>query len=106
MKRLLCFCPGAPNWKPKPKPTLDKGLAPRQTSTLYCFTDHDDKHGPEFSVVAILVCLVLNADMGEAFFTAPRVRFLESVACSRYYARHDPSRVDRGGSVPERPLQD
>ncbi|KAM3442177.1 hypothetical protein MY4824_001189 [Beauveria thailandica] len=40
--------------------------------------------------------------MGEAFFTAPRVRFLESVACSRYYARHDPSRVDRGGSVPER----
>ncbi|PQK10137.1 hypothetical protein BB8028_0002g04610 [Beauveria bassiana] len=39
--------------------------------------------------------------MGETLFTAPRVRFLESVACSRYYAHHDPSRLDSGGSVPE-----
>ncbi|KAM3463786.1 hypothetical protein NHJ6243_002973 [Beauveria neobassiana] len=56
---------------------------------------------PWIHVVAVLVCLAFIADMGETLFTAPRVRFLESVACSRYYARHDPSRLDRGGSVPE-----
>lgn len=61
----------------------------------------------------MLLCIVLAvvSDVGESLYSAPRVRLFESVACTRHYLRHDPSLVDRDGSVPERlckidPVQD
>ncbi|PMB70835.1 hypothetical protein BM221_003293 [Beauveria bassiana] len=109
----------------QPAPTADETtalLSPRRTELeAEAEADADAEQGPCSStnehpalphqsrrrawpwiyVVAVLVCLAFVADMGETLFTAPRVRFLESVACSRYYAHHDPSRLDSGGSVPE-----
>lgn len=64
-------------------------------------------------IYVVLLCIVLAviSDVGESLYAAPRVRLFESVACTRYYLRHDPSLVDRAGSVPERlckidPVQD
>jgi hypothetical protein len=55
-------------------------------------------------IYVVLLCIVLAvvSDVGESLYAAPRVRLFESVACTRYYLRHDPSLVDRDGSVPER----
>ena len=55
-------------------------------------------------IYVVLICIVLAvvSDIGESLYTAPRVRLFESVACTRYYLRNDPSLVDRDGSVPER----
>ncbi|KAF9771958.1 hypothetical protein IL306_010370 [Fusarium sp. DS 682] len=55
-------------------------------------------------IYVVLLCIVLAviSDVGESLYAAPRVRLFESVACTRYYLRHDPSLVDRHGSVPER----
>ncbi|RBQ71532.1 hypothetical protein FVER53590_03151 [Fusarium verticillioides] len=64
-------------------------------------------------IYVVLLCIVLAviSDVGESLYAAPRVRLFESVACTRHYLRHDPSLVDRDGSVPERlckidPVQD
>ena len=57
---------------------------------------------PWIYVVLVLICLAFIADMGETLSTAPRIRFLEFVACTRYYVRYDPSLVDESGTVPER----
>ncbi|SCV28780.1 uncharacterized protein FFB14_01998 [Fusarium fujikuroi] len=64
-------------------------------------------------IYVVLLCIVLAvvSDVGESLYSAPRVRLFESVACTRHYLRHDPSLVDRDGSVPERlckidPVQD
>ncbi|KAF5542234.1 hypothetical protein FMEXI_7569 [Fusarium mexicanum] len=64
-------------------------------------------------IYIVLLCIVLAvvSDVGESLYSAPRVRLFESVACTRHYLRHDPSLVDRDGSVPERlckidPVQD
>ncbi|KAK3191539.1 hypothetical protein K4F52_002354 [Lecanicillium sp. MT-2017a] len=67
---------------------------------------------PWLHVVAVCISLAILSDCGETLFAAPRIRFLESIACTRYYTHHDPSLVDRNnGSVPERlckidPVQD
>lgn len=68
--------------------------------------------GPCLHVVAVCISLAILSDCGETLFAAPRIRFLESIACTRYYTHHDPSLVDRNdGTVPERlckidPVQD
>ncbi|KAF4343720.1 major facilitator superfamily transporter [Fusarium beomiforme] len=58
--------------------------------------------GPWIYVVLLCIVLAVVSDVGESLYAAPRVRLFESVACTRYYLRHDPSLVDRHGSVPER----
>ncbi|KAM0559775.1 hypothetical protein ACHAPJ_004299 [Fusarium lateritium] len=57
---------------------------------------------PWIYVVILCIVLAIVSDVGESLYAAPRVRLFESVACTRYYLRHDPSLVDRDGSVPER----
>ncbi|SPJ87783.1 uncharacterized protein FTOL_12252 [Fusarium torulosum] len=54
-------------------------------------------------IYVVLLCIVLAvvSDVGDSLYAAPRVRLFESVACTRYYLRHDPSLVDPHGSVPE-----
>ncbi|KAM0349700.1 hypothetical protein ACHAPU_003529 [Fusarium lateritium] len=57
---------------------------------------------PWIYVVLLCIFLAVVSDVGESLYAAPRVRLFESVACTRHYLRHDPSLVDRDGSVPER----
>lgn len=53
-------------------------------------------------VVLLCMCLAIVGDIGETLYTAPRVRLFESVACTQYYLKNDPSLVNPDGSVPER----
>lgn len=52
-------------------------------------------------VVVLCIALAVVSDIGEYLYFAPRLRLSESVICTRYYLRHDPSLVGRDGSVPE-----
>jgi hypothetical protein len=56
---------------------------------------------PWIYVVLVCIGVAVVSDVGESLYAAPKVRLFESVACTRYYLRHDPSLVDRKGSVPE-----
>jgi MFS family permease len=62
-------------------------------------------------VVAHCIAIAVTADIGEYLFLAPKVRLFESIICTDYYLREDPSLVKGDGSVPERfckvdPVQD
>lgn len=57
---------------------------------------------PWLRVVLLLLLLAFVADVGETLFTAPRIRFVEAIACLRYYRIQDPSLIGPGGFVPER----
>lgn len=57
---------------------------------------------PWIYVVLLLLGIAVISDIGEDLFTAPRIRLFESIACTDYYSRHDPSVLGPDGSVPER----
>lgn len=62
-------------------------------------------------VVAYCIAIAVTADIGEYLFLAPKVRLFESIICTDYYLREDPSLVTRDGSVLEHlckvdPVQD
>ncbi|KAI1846331.1 hypothetical protein JX266_007536 [Neoarthrinium moseri] len=52
-------------------------------------------------VVLLCITLSLVSDTGDYLYTAPRIRLLESVACTQFYLQYDPSLVGRDGYVPE-----
>ena len=56
---------------------------------------------PWVYIVALCVAIAVTADIGDYLFLAPKVRLFESVACTDYYRREDPSLVGRDDSVPE-----
>ncbi|KAF4957186.1 hypothetical protein FGADI_3251 [Fusarium gaditjirri] len=85
---LLSPQPEAPNSEPRP-------IANLNTHRTRC-------SWPWIYVVLLCIVLAVVSDVGESLYAAPRVRLFESVACTRHYLRHDPSLVDRDGSVPER----
>ncbi|KAM0334564.1 hypothetical protein ACHAPQ_005102 [Fusarium lateritium] len=66
------------------------------------FTHRSRCSWPWIYVVILCIALAIVSDIGDSLYAAPRVRLFESVACTRYYLRHDPSLVDPDGSVPER----
>jgi len=62
-------------------------------------------------VVAYCIGIAVTADIGEYLSLTPKVRLFESVICTDYYLRVDPSLVRVDGSVPEHfckvdPVQD
>ncbi|KAH6950497.1 hypothetical protein DER45DRAFT_619029 [Fusarium avenaceum] len=66
------------------------------------FTHHSRCSWPWIYVVLLCIVLAVVSDIDDSLRAAPRVRLFESIACTRYYLRHDPSLVDLDGSVPER----
>lgn len=56
---------------------------------------------PWLYVVAILLLLTFVADIAETLLVAPRIRFIEAIACYRYYKIHDPSVIGLHSHVPE-----
>lgn len=56
---------------------------------------------PWINVVALCIALAVIGDISEYFVLAPRVRVYESILCTDYYLRENPSLVGDDGSVPE-----
>jgi hypothetical protein len=61
---------------------------------------HSPKPWIRVTVVATLI--ILFVDLGALMSQAPLARLYESLLCSQYWAKHDPSKLLPDGSVPEK----
>lgn len=56
---------------------------------------------PWVYVVMLCIGVAVTVDIGDYLFLAPKVRLFESVICTHFYQRENPSLVGSDGSVPE-----
>jgi hypothetical protein len=52
-------------------------------------------------VLIILIVVLFGIESGAHMIPGPMTRIIESIACRKYLAVHDPSRVPSSGQVPE-----